>query len=335
MDIRVLRYFLSVCEHGTMSRAAEALHVTQPALSRQIAQLERELGTTLLVRGARRVELTEKGLYLRRRAQEIVDLADQTTSDLAHGEDIVEGDVFIGAGESEGLRVIARHVHAFREKYPGVRFHLHSGNAPDLIERLEHGVDDFSVLMSYPDVDRYAHLRLSPTDAWGVLMRDDDPLVAREAVSPADLLDAPLVVPERHAKGDRLTGLLATWFGERAGEVNIAATYNLSYNGALLVQESVGRMISFDGLTTVGPGTGLEFRLLFPPLVSVIDLAWKRDVPLGDIARRFLELIREDDSTALGVRQRNRSESEYAKEMDDRYRSMHDGNETEHDLVEV
>ena len=291
MDIRVLRYFLSVCEHGTMSRAAEALHVTQPALSRQIAQLERELGTTLLVRGARRVELTEKGLYLRRRAQEIVDLADQTTSDLAHGEDIVEGDVFIGAGESEGLRVIARHVRAFREKYPGVHFHLHSGNAPDLIERLEHGVDDFSVLMSYPDVDRYAHLRLSPTDAWGVLMRDDDTLVTREAVSPADLLDAPLIVPERHTKGDRLTGLLATWFGERSGDAVIAATYNLAYNGALLVREGVGRMLSFDGLTTVGTGTGLEFRLLFPPLVSVIDLAWKRDVPLGDAARRFLELV--------------------------------------------
>ena len=159
--------------------------------------------------------------------------------------------------------------------------------------------------------------------------------VQKGAFGASLMLDAPLVVPERHAKGDRLTGLLATWFGEHAGEVNIAATYNLSYNGALLVREGVGRMVSFDGLTTVGPGTGLEFRLLFPPLVSVIDLAWKRDVPLGDAARRLRELVREDDSTALGVRQRNRSESEYAKEMDDRYRSMRDGNETEHDLVDA
>ena len=301
MELRTLRYFLAVCEHGTMSRAAEALHVTQPALSRQIAALERELGAPLLERHSRSVTPTEKGLYLRRRAQEIVDLADQTTSDLAHGEDIVEGDVFIGAGESEGLREIARHVRAFREKYPGVRFHLHSGNAPDLIERLEHGVDDFSVLMSYPDVDRYAHLCLSPTDAWGVLMRDDDTLVTREAVSPADLLDAPLIVPERHAKGDKLTGLLATWFGERSGDAVIAATYNLAYNGALLVREGVGRMLSFDGLTTVGQGTGLEFRLLFPPLVSVIDLAWKRDVPLGDAARRFLELVREKQQSESDV----------------------------------
>ena len=294
MELRTLRYFLAVCEHGTMSRAAEALHVTQPALSRQIAALERELGTPLLVRHSRNVTPTEQGLYLQRRAQEIVGLADQTASDLERGEDIVEGDIFIGAGESEGLRVIARHVRSFREKYPGVRFHLHSGNAPDLIERLEHGVDDFSVLMSYPDVDRYAHLRLSPTDAWGVLVRANDPLVGRETASPAELLDAPLVVPERHAKGDRLTGLLATWFGERAAEANIAATYNLAYNGALLVREGVGRMLSFDGLTTVGPGTGLEFRLLFPPLVSVIDFAWKRDAPLGAAAERFLAFMRDD-----------------------------------------
>ena len=141
-------------------------------------------------------------------------------------------------------------------------------------------------------MDRYSHLRLSPTDSWVVLVSDDDPLVAREAASPADLLDVPLIVPERHAKGDKLTGLLATWFGERAPEANVAATYNLAYNGALLVREGVGRMLSFDGLTTVGQGTGLEFRLLFPPLVSVIDLAWKRDVPLDDAARRFLELVR-------------------------------------------
>ena len=314
MELRTLRYFLAVCEHGTMSRAAEALHVTQPALSRQIAALERELGAPLLERHSRSVTPTDKGLYLRRRAQEIVGLADQTTSDLAHGEDIVEGDVFIGAGESEGLRVIARHVRAFREKYPDVRFHLQ---------------------MSYPDVDRYAHLRLSPTDAWGVLVRDNDPLVVRESAGPADLLDAPLIVPERHARGDKLTGLLATWFGERAAEANVAATYNLAYNGALLVREGVGRMLSFDGLTTVGPGTGLEFRLLFPPLVSVIDLAWKRDVPLGDAAQRFLGLIRECSDSSLSQIQLNPNESEYAAKMDTRYRAMRNGYETEHDLVEA
>lgn len=294
MELRTLRYFLAVCEHKTMSRAAEALHLTQPALSRQMAALERELDCTLLERHSRSVTPTERGLYLQRRAREIVGLADQTASDFACADGIVAGDVRIGAGESDGLRVIAACAHAYRERYPGVRIHLHSGSAPDLIERLEHGIDDFSVLMSYPDVDRYAHLRLSPTDVWGVLVRDDDPLAARATVGPADLLDRPLVVPERHADGDRLVGPLAAWFADRAGEASISATYNLAFNGALLVREGMGRMLSLDGLTATGEGTGLRFCPLAPPLVSVIDLVWKRDVPLGDAARRFLESLRED-----------------------------------------
>lgn len=294
LELRTLRYFLAVCEHGTMSRAAEALHMTQPALSRQMSALERELGCELLERHSRSVTPTEKGLYLRRRAQEIVGLTDRTKADFTRGEDIVAGDVRIGAGESDGLRVVARHVRAFRERHPGVRFHLHSGNAPDLVERLERGIDDFAVLMSYPDIDRYAHLRLRPTDAWGVLVREGDPLAAREAIAPADLAGARLVVPERHAQGDRITGFLATWLGDVVPAPAIAATYNLAFNGALLVREGVGRMLSLDGLTATGPGTGLEFRLLFPPLVSVIDLAWKRDAPLGDAAQRFLEQLRRD-----------------------------------------
>lgn len=293
MELRTLRYFLAVCEHGTMSRAAEALHVTQPALSRQVAALERELGCTLLERHSRSVTPTEKGLYLQRRAREIVGLTDRTTEDFRHASDIVEGDVRIGAGESDGMRVVAARIREFRRAHPGVRFHLHSGNAPDLVERLEHGIDDFSVLMAHPDIDRYAHLRLRPTDAWGVLMREGDPLAARDAVGPADLAGAPVIVPERFSRGDELTGALATWLGDGAPAPVVAATYNLAYNGAALVREGVGRMLSYDGLTPAGPGTGLEFRLLFPPLVAVIDFAWKRDAPLGDAARRFLDAMRE------------------------------------------
>ena len=160
MELRTLRYFLTVCQEGTMSRAADVLHVTQPALSRQIAALERELGTPLLERHARSVTPTERGLYLRRRAEEIVGLADQTTADFTQPDEIVAGDIHIGAGESEGISVVARAARAFRARHPGVRFHLHSGTAIDLIERLEHGVDDFAVLMSYTDIDRYDHLRL-------------------------------------------------------------------------------------------------------------------------------------------------------------------------------
>ena len=292
MELRTLRYFLTVCQEGTMSRAADVLHVTQPALSRQIAALERELGTPLLERHARSVTPTQRGLYLRRRAEEIVGLADQTTADFTQPDEIVAGDIHIGAGESEGISVVARAAHAFRARYPGVRFHLHSGTAIDLIERLEHGVDDFAVLMSYTDIDRYDHLRLHPTDAWGVLMRDDDPLCAQETVGPADLCDLPILLPERFCRDNAPAGILGTWFGENAAELDIAGTFNLNYNAAVFVREGMCRLISHESITATGGDTGLAFRLLYPPATSVIDVAWKRGVALPHAARLFLDELR-------------------------------------------
>lgn len=293
MDIRVLRYFLAICEEGTMSRAAETLHVTQPALSRQISALERELGCNLFERGARRVKLTEQGRYLQRRAQEIVNLADQTADAFTHQDDIVAGDVHIGAGESEGISVIAACIRTFRENHPGVRFHIHSGNGPDLVERLDRGLDDFAVLMSNQGVEDYAHLRLRPTDAWCAIMRADDPLTAHETVGPANLADTPVIVPERYCQDGSICRELASWFGDRAPLPEVAGTVNLAYNGAKLVAEGVGRMLAFDGLVATGPETGLASRLLFPPFVSVIDVAWKRDAPMSRPARLFLDELRQ------------------------------------------
>ena len=292
MELHALRYYLAVCEYGTMSRAAEALHVTQPALSRQIAQLERELGCELLERHSRSVTPTEQGLYLRRRAQEIVGLADQTAADFSHDEEIVAGDIHIGAGESVAMRQIARQVAEFRRRYPQVRFHLHSAIATDLIERLEHGLDDLVVLMSHPDNDRYEHLRLQPTDAWGVVMQKDDPLAAQEIIGPTDLADAPLIMPERSWGDEGPIGPLGMWFGEHGRELDVVATYNLSFNAAMLVQEGAGRMISLEGLTATGGDTGLEFRLLYPPAVSIIDVVWKRNAPRSRAVQLFLEELR-------------------------------------------
>ena len=162
MDVRVLRYFLAVCEEGSMSRAAEVLHVTQPALSRQIADLERELDCTLLMRESRGVAPTEGGLYLRRRAEEIISLVDQTKAEFIKDE-MVEGDVYIGAGESDGMRVVAERIKKFREAYPQVCFHLHSGNSVDVIERLERGLDDFAVESSTL-IFIFSFFNLLPTD---------------------------------------------------------------------------------------------------------------------------------------------------------------------------
>ena len=292
MELRALRYYLAVCEYGTMSRAAEALHITQPALSRQMAVLERELDCELFERHSRSITPTEKGLYLRRRAQEIVGLADQTAADFTHGEGIVAGDIHIGAGESVAMREVARHIARFRSRYPQARFELQSGMESDVMERIEHGLDDLVVLMSHPDNDRYEHLRLRPTDAWGVVMREDDPLAAQEVIGPADLADAPLVMPERSWSGDGAIGPLGAWLADHGRALDVIATYNLSFNAALLVQEGVGRMISFEGLTATGGDTGLAFRLLYPPAVSIIDVVWKRNAPRSRAVQLFLEDLR-------------------------------------------
>ena len=289
MELRALRYYLAVCEYGTMSRAAEALHVTQPALSRQIAALERELNCELFERRSHSIVPTEKGLYLRRRAQEIVGLTDQTTADFSHDDEIVAGDIHIGAGESVAMRQIAHHIARFRASYPHVRFHLHSAIATDLIERLEHGLDDLVVLMSHPDNDRYGHLRLQPTDAWGVVMREDDPLAAQEVIGPADLAGSPLIMPERSWSDNGPVGPLGIWFGEHGRELDVIATYNLSFNAALLVQEGAGRMLTLEGLTATGGSTNLEFRLLYPPAVSIIGVVWKRGAARSRAVQLFLE----------------------------------------------
>lgn len=294
MDIRVLRYYLAICREGNMSRAAQVLHVTQPTLSRQIADLERELGCELLIRGSRSVTPTEKGLYLRRRAEEIVTLADQTTSELTHSDEVVEGDVYIGAGESEGLRVIAAKARSLQQKRPHVRFHLRSGNSIDVLEWLERGLVDFAVLMSYPDINRFEHIRLAPTDAWGVLMREGDPLAKKEFVGPDDLKQAPIIVSSQALE----TGDLSPWFGVPRESLNVVATYNLVLNAVQFVREGVGYVLGLDGLVSTGARTGLEFRLLYPPVVSVIDFAWKSRQTLSVAAQAFLREMQSDDADA-------------------------------------
>lgn len=285
MNIRVLRYFLAICREGNMSRAAQALHVTQPTLSRQMADLERELGCELLVRGNRTVTPTEKGLYLRRRAEEIVALADQTTSDLTHDDDVIEGDVSIGAGESEGMRVVAARIRAFRERYPHVRFHLRSGNSINVVEWLERGLVDFAVLMAYPEINRFEHVRLTPTDTWGVPMPNGHPLAQTDVITPQDLVRRPLILSEQALETDELS----QWFGSLARQVEVAATYNLAFNAALLVRENVGCALVYDRLVPTGQGAGMEFRPLDPPVASSIDFAWKRGHALARAPRAFLE----------------------------------------------
>ena len=285
MELRTLRYYLAVCEAGSMSRAAERLHVTQPTLSRQISELERELGCELLVRHSRSVEPTEEGLHLMARAADIVSLADLTEAEYRDAGHVVAGDVRIACGESSGIAPIASCAREFRMRHPQVRFRLHSGNADYVVGRLERGLDDFAVLFSYPGIDRYEHVRLQHTDAWGVYFPEGNPLATKEVISPTDLDGLPLIASDQALETDELSA----WFGELLPRVELAATYTLGYNATVFVREGAGYMLGLDSLAPTGPGTGLEFRPLWPPIVAHIDLAWRRGQKLSNAAKLFLE----------------------------------------------
>lgn len=298
MELRTLRYYLAVCEAGSMSRAAERLHVTQPTLSRQISDLERELGCALLARHSRSVEPTEEGLHLMARASDIVSLADLIEGEFRDRGKVVAGDVRIACGESSGMSIIADVVGGFRERHPQVRFCLHSGNAEYVIERLERGLDDFAVLFSYPGIERYEHVSLPHTDAWGVYLPEGDPLAAKEVLSPTDLEGIPLIASEQALQTDELS----SWFGGSLESVTLAASYTLSYNGTVLVRRGVGYMLGLDAMAPTGPGSGLEFRPLWPPIVAHIDFAWRRGVRLSNASDLFLRDIKEScGSQRVGV----------------------------------
>jgi DNA-binding transcriptional LysR family regulator len=288
MELRTLRYYLAVCEAGSMSRAAERLHVTQPTLSRQISELERELGCELLVRRSRSVEPTEEGLHLMARAADIVSLADLTEAEYRERGQVVAGDVRIACGESSGIAPVAACAREFRASHPQVRFRLHSGNADYVIERLERGLDDFAILFSYPGIDRYEHVRLPHTDAWGIYLREGDPLAAKNVVSPEDLEGLPLIASEQALDTDELSA----WFGDSLPRVDLAATYTLGYNATVFAREGAGYMLGLDALAPTGSGTGLEFRPLWPPIVARIDFAWRRGQKLSNAASLFLDELK-------------------------------------------
>lgn len=287
MDIRVLRYFLALCREGTISRAAHAEGVTQPTLSRQLSDLEKDMGCRLFERGPHRIELTEKGLYLRRRAEEIVALADRTENDLKAAEGLIEGDIRIGAGESQGIRALAGAIASFRGRHPQVRFRLHSGNAEDVVERLEKGLVDLAVLIDYSGIDRYDSLRLPQEDRWCLLMPEGHPLGRKDSITAADLVGEPLIVSDQAIT----RGALSTWLGRNRRRLDVAATYTLAFNGEMLVREGVGVMLSLERLARAGRGSGLEARPLHPALSAPIDIAWKRDQAKTLAVRTFLEEV--------------------------------------------
>ncbi len=289
MDVRVLRYFLTVAREASFSRAADALYMSQPTLSRQIRDLEEELGTTLFVRTNRNVTLTRDGMRLRRRAQEIVELMDRTREEFENLDEDISGDVCIGSGETHAMRALARVAIDVRQEHPGVRYHLFSGNADDVTERLDRGLLDFGVVIDPADLHKYDFLRIPGSDSWGLLMPADHPLAAKEAVTPGDLDGVPLLV----SRQSMVAGDLARWLGGDFDRLEIAATYNLVFNAAIMVEQGMGCALTLDHLVGSMDVGGLCFRPLAPKVESGLNLVWKKYQVFSPAAEAFLRGVRE------------------------------------------
>lgn len=284
MELRVLQYFLAVAREQNISAAAQSLHLTQPTLSRQLMELEKELGKQLMVRGSRKITLTEDGMRLRRRAEEILELVDRTEKEVMQSDDTVSGDIYIGAGETDGVRQIVRAANQLQGSHPGIRFHIVSGDAMDVCERLDKGLLDFGILLGDMDKTRYSCMELPMKDTWGVLMRRDSPLAQRETVSPRDLWDKPLILSRQV---DNKSGLYR-WLRKEPSELHTVATYNLIYNASLMVDEGMGYAFTLDKLVNTA-GSNLCFRPLKPKMELGMYLVWKKSQLFSRAAELFLE----------------------------------------------
>lgn len=286
MEIRVLRYFLAVAQEGSVTRAARALHLTQPTLSRQIRELEEELGQTLFSRGGRELSLTREGLLLRQRAEEIVGLAEITEKEFRSlGEKTVSGDLSLGCGESKALSFVTDALKVLQDEHPLIMPHFFSGNGEIVMDRLDKGLLDFAVLMGAENTERYYSLPLPNHDTWGLLMDKNDPMAQKKAITAEDLLDIPLILSSQSLSRDELSG----WLGFPMSRLHIAATYTLLFNGSLMVRSGLGYALCFDHIAPSGKDSPFAFR----PLTSPLSLVWKKHQILSAPAEAFLAKIRE------------------------------------------
>ena len=291
MEIRVLKYFLTVAREGSITGAANALHLTQPTLSRQLQDLEKELGQQLLIRGKYKISLTPEGMILRKRAEEIVDMVDKTEAEFRSINDIIGGDIYIGCGETDSMKLIAEVMKEIQEEYPEIKFHIHSGNAEDVIEKLDKGLLDFGILIQPIDLSKYDHISIPQKDVWGVVMRTDSPLAKKKSINLEDLKNVPLIASRQMSKKYSAESGFLDWFGEYFDRLNITATYNLVYNAAIMVEAGMGYAITLDKLIKNIETGSICFRPLNPRLESGLDVVWKKYQVFSPAAKLFLEKI--------------------------------------------
>lgn len=288
MEIRILKYFLAVAQEGNITRAAERMLTSQSNLSRQLADLENQLGKKLFERGSRKVHLTEEGLFLQRRAQEIVDLEERTAEELAAFDDMTSGEVHLGGAETNTMHFIADVILRLREKQPHVTFDLMSGSTIEMTELLDRGLLDFAVLVEPIDMKKYDYLQLPAKDHFGLLMRKDNPLAQKSVITPNNLGDQPLLCAKQQLDGNVLNG----WLGRPIEELNVVARFNLITTPAMMVEQGLGSAVTFSNLVPTPDGGTLCFRPFEPVIEARLYLVWKKHQVFPRPAAVFLEAMR-------------------------------------------
>ena len=292
MEIRVLKYFLTVSEIGNITKAANLMHLTQPTLSRQLLELEKELGQKLFIRGNHSVSLTPEGIMLRKRAQEIIDLVDKTEAEFTSFKDEIMGDIFIGSGETKSIKLITDVMKTLKKDYPKIKFHIVSGDSGDLVERLDKGLLDFCVLIQPFNLEKYDYIDLGEKDTWGLLLRKDDPLADKKSIKIEDLMELPLIISRQAIRKTDENNVFLNWFGNNFENLNIAGTYNLIYNAAIMTEDRIGYAMGLDKLINTTANTSLCFRPLTPKLEVGISVVWKKNQVFSRPAKLFLEQLR-------------------------------------------
>lgn len=289
MEIRVLRYFLTVVREEGITKAADVLHITQPTLSRQLAQMEEEMGARLFERGTRKITLTDEGLLLRRRAEEILELVDKTERELTGRDEMVEGTVSVGCGDLASVQILPELFRRFHERYPNVNFDLYTASADHIKDRMERGLTDVSLMLEPVGMEKYDFVRLERRERWVVVMHPDAPLARLEYVTPEDLKSVPLIMPRRLS----VQSEVASWFGDDFKRLNILFTSNLSSSSSVMVHHKLAYAMIIEGSIAFWDPGKITYRPLHPALMASSVLAWKRQQPFGAAASKFIAFCKE------------------------------------------
>ena len=287
MEIRTLRYFLAVAREENMTRAAELLHVTQPTLSKALKALEEELGKKLFTRHSFSISLTEEGVLLRNRAEDLVSMADKIEQEFVSLDDISGGDLYFGLAESYQIRRLAREIRTFKAICPHLRYHITSGDTEQVTEKLDKGLLDFAVICETPDARKYHSVAFPESDHFGAAVPEDSPLADREGITAADLAGLPLFCSEQSWEND-----IRPWAGERFADLRLEGSFRLAYNGSMFAKEGLGILLTLNNLIDTSANSGLVFRPLSPRLEMKMYLIWNKYQSFTPIAERFLQQIR-------------------------------------------